>query len=51
MNKIIACLSCDGEFTIKHNMDDIQYRVQYCPFCSEVIDDEEVYEFDEEDEE
>jgi predicted RNA-binding Zn-ribbon protein involved in translation (DUF1610 family) len=51
MHKIIVCLSCDGEFTIKHSMDDIQYRVQYCPFCGEMIDDDETYHFDDEEEE
>lgn len=51
MHRITVCLSCEGEFIIKHSMDDVQYRVQYCPFCGEFLDVEESYDFDDEEEE
>lgn len=51
MHKTIVCLSCEAEFIIKHTMDDDHYRVEYCPFCAEQIDDEETFHFDPDEEE
>ena len=48
--KLIVCLSCDAEFSIKHNMDKRLYNIVYCPFCGEELDNdmEDEIEFDEE---
>tara|TARA_Y100000592_G_scaffold101194_1_gene186691 strand:+ start:6634 stop:6801 length:168 start_codon:yes stop_codon:yes gene_type:complete len=37
--KLIACVSCEAEFTIKHDLDDYHYQILYCPFCGSDIDD------------
>lgn len=51
MHKVMVCASCEAEFMLKHDMDDDLYRVEYCPFCGETMDDED-YEYDvDEDEE
>lgn len=52
MHKVIVCAYCEAEFTIRHDMDDDHYRLEYCPFCSEALEDDEDYEYDiDEDEE
>lgn len=51
MHKIFTCLECEAEFTIRHDMDDDHYMVEYCPFCGVELDDEEMFEIDDEDEE
>ena len=48
--KLIACVSCEGEFSIKHSMDEHFYVLSYCPFCGEVLDEElkdEIEDWDE----
>jgi len=35
--KVIACESCNAEFTIKHDMMEESYIVSFCPFCGEDI--------------
>lgn len=49
MHKLLICLVCEVEFSIKHNMDSKRYKILFCPFCSEALDEEETFEFDEED--
>ena len=52
MHKILICTSCEAEFTIKHEMDEDHYRIEYCPFCAEMLEDDEDYEYNiDEDEE
>ena len=46
MHKIIVCVSCEAEFTIRHDMDDDHYRIGYCPFCGEAMEEDEDYEYD-----
>jgi len=46
MHKIIVCLVCEAEFTIKHDMDDNHYRAEFCPFCGEMLENDEDYEYD-----
>jgi hypothetical protein len=38
--KLVVCVSCEGEFKIRHSMDEHFYRMSYCPFCSESLDAE-----------
>jgi hypothetical protein len=38
--KLVVCVACEGEFTIRHSMDDHFYQLSYCPFCSESLDKE-----------
>lgn len=51
MHKIFTCLSCEAEFSIRHDMDDYHYKVEFCPFCGETLDEEETFEFDDDEEE
>jgi predicted RNA-binding Zn-ribbon protein involved in translation (DUF1610 family) len=51
MHKIFTCLSCEAEFSIRHDMDDYHYKVEFCPFCGETLDEEETFEFDDEEDE
>lgn len=50
MHKVMACESCEAEFTIRHDMDDDRYRLEYCPFCGYELDGVEQYELDEDEE-
>ena len=38
--KLIVCEGCEAEFRIKHTMDEKMYRIMYCPFCCENIEEE-----------
>jgi|TARA_B100001079_G_scaffold183652_1_gene158075 hypothetical protein len=38
--KIIVCDSCEAEYKIKHNMNEMYYVMQYCTFCGEDLSDE-----------
>ena len=37
--KLIVCESCEAEFSIRHNLNERYYSLQYCPFCASTIDD------------
>jgi|TARA_B100000780_G_scaffold274105_1_gene238645 hypothetical protein len=37
---LIVCEDCEAEFRIKHAMDEKMYRIMYCPFCCENIEEE-----------
>lgn len=50
MQKHFICESCDGEFKIKHTMDETYYEVNFCPFCGAEINEEEEGNEDEYDE-
>lgn len=50
--KLIVCASCEAEFRIKHSMDEGYYRMTFCPFCGEELNDEledEIEDWDEDD--
>lgn len=51
MHKILVCLECEAEFTLRHDMDDDHYKVEFCPFCGVELDNEEEYDFTDEEEE
>ncbi len=44
VNLVIACNTCNAEFTIKHDMLEQTYIISFCPFCGEDIDEENVEE-------
>ena len=49
--KLIVCLSCDAEFSIKHNMDKRLYNIVHCPFFGEELDndmEDEIEDYEEE---
>ena len=49
--KLIVCLSCDAEFSIKHNMDKRLYNIVHCPVCGEELDndlEDEIEDYEEE---
>ena len=37
--KLIVCDSCEAEFSIKHNLNELYYSIEGCPFCASAIDD------------
>ena len=38
--KLIVGESCEGEFKIRHSMDEGYYSISFCPFCGEELNDE-----------
>ena len=38
--KLIVCESYEGEFKIRHSMDEGYYSISFCPFCGEELNDE-----------
>jgi len=48
--KLIVCESCEAEFRIKHSLDERYYKISFCPFCAEPLDDEFEDEIEWEDE-
>ena len=37
--KLIVCDSCEAEFSIKHNLNELYYSIEWCPFCASAFDD------------
>ncbi len=37
--KLIVCESCEAEFSIRHNLNELYYSIMYCPFCANELDD------------
>ena len=48
--KLIVCVSCEAEFKIKHDLDEKYYRLSFCPFCGEDLNEEFEDEIEWEDE-
>ena len=48
--KTYACIDCDAEFRLAHNMDEEYYVVSACAFCGGELETEEEYYSDKEDE-
>ena len=38
--RLIVCESCEAEFKIKHSLNEGYYRISFCPFCGDDLDDE-----------
>ena len=38
--KLIVCLSCEAEFSIKRNLDNRRDSVGHCTFCGDALDDD-----------
>ena len=38
--QLIVCESCDAEFRIKHDMARRLYKVEFCPFCGDELNEE-----------
>jgi rRNA maturation endonuclease Nob1 len=38
--KLLVCEKCEGEFKLKHTMDEGYYNVSFCPFCGEDLNEE-----------
>jgi|TARA_B110000967_G_scaffold209172_1_gene264126 hypothetical protein len=47
---IYECISCDAMFKVKHEMEDIHYVIQCCPFCGEELDIETELKFSDDEE-
>ena len=37
---VVTCESCEAVFQIKHSMDERYYRIVYCSFCGEELNEE-----------
>lgn len=35
--ELLECFSCEAVFAVDHEMDEEEYEVIYCPFCSEKV--------------
>jgi hypothetical protein len=51
MYKALACVLCEADFTLRHDMDEDHYRITFCPFCGEELDNEEEYDLIEDEDE
>ena len=38
--KLIVCDSCEAEYQIKHNMNELYYIIEYCTFCGDDLSEE-----------
>ena len=50
--KLIVCESCEAEYKIKHDLNEMYYTMQYCICCGEPLSEEledEIEEWDEDD--
>lgn len=50
MPSLNFCEECEIEFKIKHDADTDIYKAKHCPFCGVVLDIDEQYDFENEDE-
>jgi hypothetical protein len=54
--KLIVCESCEAEYKVWHNMNDMYYVMSHCTFCGDSLTEEELQDevelagYDEEDE-
>ena len=48
--KLIVCESCGAEFQIKHSLNERYYKIVFCPFCAEPLNEEFEDEMEWEDE-
>lgn len=46
-NKHFECNSCDAVFKLGHELDDNYYKIEYCPFCGEVLDEDDNFDIEE----
>lgn len=46
MLKEYECYHCDALFKIKHQMEDENYQVFFCPFCGGDIEEEQEEDLD-----
>lgn len=42
--KVIACESCNSEFSLRHDMLEESYIVTFCPFCGEELSESDMEE-------
>ena len=47
---LIVCESCEAEFQIKHSLNERYYKIAFCPFCAESLNEEFEDEIEWEDE-
>ncbi len=40
--KLIVCEKCEAEYKITHNMNERYYVMEYCTFCGEILNDDEL---------
>mgnify|MGYP001307735624 CR=1 FL=1 len=38
--KLIVCESCEAEFNIKHHLEPRLYKIEFCPFCGDELNEE-----------
>jgi rRNA maturation endonuclease Nob1 len=40
------CSNCSAVFKLRHDMDESYYKVEFCPFCGDTIDEESNFDQD-----
>ena len=40
------CPSCDAVFKLRHDMDESYYKVEFCPFCGDTLDEDSNFDQD-----
>jgi uncharacterized paraquat-inducible protein A len=50
MRKEIECNECDAKFKIVYDLNETFYQVNFCPFCSKEIWEEDEQDIEEDDE-
>lgn len=50
-SKLYDCVDCGASFKVLHDLDSTVYHVNNCPFCGETLDQDNMFDFDEEEEE
>jgi len=40
--KLIVCDKCEAEYKLLHNINEGYYVVEYCTFCGEILNDDEL---------
>jgi hypothetical protein len=39
---LLSCDECEAEVILEHDMTDPIYRVEFCPFCGNMVDEQNV---------
>ena len=47
IRKKVVCESCEAEFSVKHNLDEEYYEIEYFIFCGENIEEDSIIDYEE----
>ena len=49
-NKHFECVNCEAVFRLGHDLDSDYYKIEYCPFCGDVLDEDQNFDLEADDE-